>query len=422
MRSSSSFVAVAALALMACGSGVSETSQAPPAAAEHEIGPRAGGKLLRKSQPVRGQYIVVLKAEEEAAGRDIQEVAQELAGRYRGQLKRTFRHALRGFAVNLSESEALALSREQGVDYVEEDGWVYPDNFLQVNATWGLDRVDQQSTPLSGTYGYHTTAHAVHAYVIDTGIRATHTDFGGRVSLDYTAVNDGYGAGDCNGHGTHVAATLGGSTWGVAKGVRLHSVRVFGCSGGAAASTVIAAVDWVTANHIKPAVVSMSLSTEATQAMDAAITRSIAAGIVYTVAAGNNSGMDACGFSPARTPTAMTVGSTDSNDSRSSFSNMGTCVDLFAPGGVITSAWWTSDTALAGLSGTSMATPHVAGAAALYLGSHPGRGGERPAQQRHPGRRRQRGSGLAQPAAVHGLPLQRLQGPDSGGRHPLAAV
>jgi subtilisin family serine protease len=211
----------------------------------------------------------------------------------------------------------------------------------------------------------------VHAYVIDTGIRATHTDFGGRVSLDYTGVNDGNGASDCNGHGTHVAGTIGGATWGVAKGVRLHSVRVFGCSGGAPWSTIIGAVDWVTANHLKPAVVNMSLGGSANQAVDDAISNSVAAGIVYAVAAGNGSGSDACGTSPARARAALTVGSTDSTDRRSSFSNIGSCIDLFAPGGGITSDWYTSDTATASLSGTSMATPHVAGSAALFLGATP---------------------------------------------------
>jgi subtilisin family serine protease len=319
---------------------------------------------------VRGQYIVVLKPEATAT-RGLEEVTKGLAERFHGQMSLIFRHALRGFVVNMSEADARALSLEPEVAYVEEDGWAYPDA-IQPNATWGLDRVDQRDLPLSGTYQYNTTGSGVHAYVIDTGIRATHSDFGGRVSLDYTAVNDGNGASDCNGHGTHVAGTIGGTSWGVAKGVRLHSVRIFGCSGGATWSTVIGAVDWVTANHSSPAVVNMSLGGAANQAIDDAVSNSVAAGIVYAVAAGNGSGSDACGFSPARTPAALTVGSTGSTDSRSSFSSIGSCIDLFAPGGIITSDWYTSDTATATLSGTSMSAPHVTGATALFLGTTPG--------------------------------------------------
>jgi subtilisin family serine protease len=209
----------------------------------------------------------------------------------------------------------------------------------------------------------------VRAYIIDTGIRTTHTQFGGRAS----AVFDAFGGNgqDCNGHGTHVAGTVGGSTYGVAKSALLRAVRVLNCSGSGSTSGVISGVDWVTANHISPAVANMSLGGGASSALDTAVNNSINSGVTYSIAAGN-SNTDACTQSPARVAAAITVGSTTSSDARSSFSNIGTCVDIFAPGSSITSAWSTSDTATNTISGTSMATPHVTGATALYLQSHPG--------------------------------------------------
>ncbi len=338
--------------------------------------PDVDSKFRFAAQPIEGQYIVVLKDEMaslkgESAGKRpaVADVARALSFQHRAELKMSFEHVLRGFVVRASDRALARLIADDRVAYVEEDGLMHA-SATQSNATWGLDRTDQRNLPLSGTYTYDTTASAVHAYVIDTGIRASHTDFGGRVSGGYTAINDGNGTSDCNGHGTHVAGTVGGNTWGIAKAVKLHPVRVLGCNGSGSNSGVIAGMDWVVANHVKPAVANMSLGGGASQATDDAVTRMTNAGVTVAVAAGNDNG-NACSYSPARAPSAITVGSTTSSDARSSFSNYGTCLDIFAPGSSITSAWSTSDTATNTISGTSMASPHVAGVAALYLAVNP---------------------------------------------------
>jgi subtilisin family serine protease len=266
------------------------------------------------------------------------------------------------------EAQARALAQSPEVAYVVEDGMAST-TAGQLGATWGLDRLDQrESMAFDATYTYDATGNGVNVYIIDSGIRTSHPDFEGRATRDFTAVNDGWGADDCDGHGTHVAGTVGGATWGVAKKARLHSVRVFDCNGEGSWSQVIAGVDWVTGNHIKPAVANMSLSGGGNQAADDAVQRSIARGVVYAVAAGNDS-MDACGRSPARTPNALTVGATASDDWMASFSNFGGCVDLFAPGVGITSA--SLNGGVTEMSGTSMAAPHVAGVAALFLQNNP---------------------------------------------------
>lgn len=270
----------------------------------------------------------------------------------------------------MNEAQAAALSRDPRVKYVEEDGIMSIDT-TQTNATWGIDRIDQRDLPLSGTYNFEADGSGVNVYIIDTGIRATHVDFGGRVSGGFTAVNDNRGTDDCNGHGTHVAGTAGSATYGVAKNVQLIPVRVLNCQGSGTTSGVISGVDWVTANHISPSVANMSLGGGASASLDSAVTNSINSGVVYAVAAGN-SNTDACTQSPARAAAAITVGSTTVTDARSSFSNFGTCVDVFAPGSSITSLWKTSDTATNTISGTSMASPHVAGVAALVLQGNPG--------------------------------------------------
>ena len=340
--------------------------------------PAAGAELKRAEAPIKGQYIVVLKEDSQVnrlgasrgGGNDAMSRAVNLAARHNLEVTQVYEHALHGFVIRNTNKKAIeALMREPEVAFIEEDGMVYTMP-TQSGATWGLDRIDQRSRPLNGTYVYNTTATNVRVYVIDSGILASHSQFGGRVSGGASAINDGRGASDCNGHGTHVAGTVGGSVHGVAKGVRLIPVRVFGCTGGSANSTIIAGIDWVRANHVKPAVANMSLGGGVSSATDTATNNLINAGVTVVVAAGN-SNANACNFSPARVANAITVGSTTSTDARSSFSNFGSCVNIFAPGSSITSAWYTSNSATNTISGTSMASPHVAGVAATYLAGNP---------------------------------------------------
>ena len=331
------------------------------------------GKILRSERAVPGRYIVVLEdwaAGERGHSSAAASVASELSARYGGRPDRIFRFAVNGYSAEMNEAQAAALSRDPRVKYVEEDGVMSIDT-TQTNATWGIDRIDQRDLPLSGTYNFDADGSGVTVYVIDTGIRATHVDFGGRVSGGFSSVNDNRGTDDCNGHGTHVAGTAGSATYGVAKNVQLVPVRVLNCQGSGTTSGVIAGIDWVTANHVSPAVANMSLGGGASTTLDSAVTNSVNSGVVYAVAAGN-SNADACTQSPARAPAAITVGSTTITDARSSFSNFGVCVDVFAPGSSITSLWKTSDTATNTISGTSMASPHVAGVAALVLQGNPG--------------------------------------------------
>ena len=327
------------------------------------------------AKPIEGQYIVVLKDDAASLGSEqsnrpkVAVVANEMALMHRASLVRSYDRALRGFVVKASDRALARMLADKRVEYIEEDGLVHA-SATQTGATWGIDRTDQRDLPLSGSYTYDTTASSVHAYIIDTGILSAHSDFGGRASGGYTAISDGNGTNDCHGHGTHVAGTVGGATWGIAKAVKLHPVRVLGCTGSGTNSGVIAGVDWVTSNHVKPAVANMSLGGGASSALDTAVNNSINAGVTYAVAAGNDNA-NACNYSPARVAAALTAASSTSTDARSSFSNYGSCIDLFAPGSSIKSAWSTGTTATNTISGTSMASPHIAGVAALYLAVNP---------------------------------------------------
>jgi subtilisin family serine protease len=316
---------------------------------------------------VPGRYIVVLHDGEAASA---PRVANDAVAAHGGTVHHTYRAVLPGFAASLSPRALEALRRNPRVKYVAEDGLAYPGQTTQPGATWGLDRIDQRALPLNGSYSYGPNGTGVRVYVIDSGIRTTHNEFGGRASVGTDFVGDGQNGQDCNGHGTHVAGTIAGATYGVAKNAQVIAVRVFPCSGGTATSTVIAAADWVRLNAVKPAVVNYSGGSTYNVAHNQAVQALIASGVTYVTSAGNES-IDACERSPASTPQAITVAATQSNDARSTFSNWGACVDLFAPGTDITSAWYTTNTAAATIDGTSMASPHVAGVAALYLQGSP---------------------------------------------------
>ncbi|QZY28263.1 S8 family peptidase [Nocardioides coralli] len=344
------------------------TATAGPAAASPDPDRKAPVLGEERSSAIDGRYIVVM--EERASGAQEQQAA-DVARRNGGSDVARFQSALEGFSAKLPDRALQALRSNPNVAFIEADQRVSIAT-TQNNATWGLDRIDQRNLPLNGTYTYTPTGSGVTAYIIDTGVRASHAELTGRMASGYTAISDGRGTDDCNGHGTHVAGTVGGTTYGVAKQVTIRPVRVLDCNGSGSTSGVIAGVDWVTSNHAAgtPAVANMSLGGGVSTALDNAVNNSIADGVSYAVAAGNDN-TNACNGSPSRVGAAITVGSTTSSDARSSFSNYGSCLDLFAPGSSITSAWHTSDSATNTISGTSMATPHVAGVAALYLQGNP---------------------------------------------------
>ncbi|MET9735408.1 S8 family peptidase [Streptomyces sp. NPDC006458] len=330
----------------------------------------AEGRVLAANSPtaVKDSYLVTLK--EGAGFKASSTIGKGLIKAYGGTVHRTFGHALNGYAATLSATEARRLAANPSIASVEQDQIVRASDVTQSNAPWGLDRIDQTALPLSGTYTYPDTAGSgVTAYVIDTGVRITHTQISGRASYGYDAVDGDTTASDGNGHGTHVATTIAGSTYGVAKKARIVAVRVLDNNGSGTTSGVVAGIDWVTANHSGPSVANLSLGGGASTTLDTAVRNSIAGGVTYAVAAGN-SNANASSYSPARVTQAITVGATTSTDARASYSNYGSVLDLFAPGSSITAGWYTSDTATNTISGTSMATPHVAGAAAVYLANH----------------------------------------------------
>lgn len=319
---------------------------------------------------IKNQYIVILNKD---IG-PVKDFAQNIAKQHGGRILQSYDSALKGFAIYLPDTAGTAfieaMKKNPQVLSVENDTVVNIDATTQTNPDWGLDRIDQKALPLNSTYSYSQTGTGTTAYIVDTGILSTHQEFSGRVLSGYTAISDGNGTTDCNGHGTHVAGTVGGTTYGVAKNVKLVPVRILGCDGSGASSNVIAGLDWILKNGSKPAVVNMSLGGAASSSLDSAVENLYNNGYVMVVAAGN-SNTDACTSSPARTSNAITVAATDNTDTRASYSNYGSCVDIFAPGSQINSSWIGSNTATKVLNGTSMATPHVAGVVAELLQSTP---------------------------------------------------
>ncbi|MEJ2858328.1 MULTISPECIES: S8 family serine peptidase [unclassified Saccharothrix] len=336
---------------------------APPASAQAEA------DYVPAKRPFAGSFLVSLKDVPRTQAQ-IQSESEALVGRYGGRLKSVFTVAMRGFLVrDLPDRQARRLAADPAVARVYQDGTARIAD-TQTNATYGIDRVDQRNLPLDTRYTYNTTASNVTTYVLDTGIRKSHTEFEGRASYGYDFVDEDPEAQDCNGHGTHVSGTIGGKTWGVAKKTKLVAVRILGCGGSAPDSDGVEGIEWIARNAVKPAVVNGSFTFDTAGIGDEAIARLNAAGITFVVAAGNSSA-DACNTGPARNTKVIAVGATDNQDNRASFSNYGSCVDIFAPGNNITSASHSSDTGNATMSGTSMASPHVAGGAALYLSGNP---------------------------------------------------
>ena len=313
-----------------------------------------------------GTYIIVLKSANDIEGK-VKQIAQ-----MGGRTEKRFTNAINGLSVKIKHKDADQLRSEPNVLSVELDQPMFALDTQYPTPSWGLDRIDQRALSLNNSFTASAYGAGVDVYVVDTGVSTTHTDFFGRLRSGFSAINDGRGSNDCNGHGTHVAGTAAGTTYGVAKAASITPVRVLDCAGSGTNTGVIAGLDWIIANHTAgvPAVANMSLGGGASFALDTAVQNAINDGVVMAVAAGN-SNTDACNSSPARAANAITVGATERTDIRASYSNFGSCLDIFAPGTSITSAWINSTTAINTISGTSMASPHVAGVVAALLSANP---------------------------------------------------
>jgi subtilisin family serine protease len=359
----------AAIGIATAAAGGSLVAANAFANAEETAAPYAADLIIGADSPdaIAGEYIVVLEDQAAGATSGLKALADDLGVDV--DVADTL-GILDGYVAEMSEAEAVELAADDAVAYVEQNQWAHASEVQADPPSWGLDRVDQGALPLDQSYEYHQSGTGVDAFVLDTGVNLTHQEFADRVGDGYDFIDDDADASDCHGHGTHVAGTIGGSTYGLAKDVTIRPVRVLDCEGSGSYAAIIAGIDWVAANADGPAVANMSLGGSFSQALNDAISAAVDSGVTFAIASGNE-GQDACGVSPGSEPSAITVGATNERDAQTSWSNYGECVDILAPGNGITSAWIDGDDDEHTISGTSMATPHVAGVAALFLESNP---------------------------------------------------